>query len=289
MGETGNPSRQRPVEGSSSPRRPLIIGHRGFRARYPENTAAGVRAALAAGADGVEIDIRPTADGVWVAHHDLRRKGRHSRDWNWAEMAGDGVDPLDRILDQLDSRHWLFLEIKPLPNRWLEPLLDSLVATVGPHGNRTRILSSSTRILLAAAEAFGGIHFSLVINRPGGVSHGFFSRARGDVRRSGVLTGADLGRARDMSREPLPGETSQWQAPRRPQRETRETSGLDSASLPGTWSLSPHHVLVERLLPAGRELHPWTVNRRARLLQMARLGLPSVTTDNPELALSVLG
>ncbi|RMF85357.1 MAG: glycerophosphodiester phosphodiesterase, partial [Nitrospirae bacterium] len=32
-----------------------MIGHRGFRARFPENSAAGVRAALAAGADGVEV------------------------------------------------------------------------------------------------------------------------------------------------------------------------------------------------------------------------------------------
>ncbi|NOZ93837.1 MAG: glycerophosphodiester phosphodiesterase [Acidobacteria bacterium] len=209
--------------------RPLIIGHRGFRARYPENSVAGVRAALAAGADGVEIDIRPTADGVWVAHHDLRRAGRHSRDWTWTEMKGEGVDSLDGILKQLDDRHWLFLEIKPLPGRWLEPLLEELVAAVGPHGNRTRIISSSARILLKAAEAFDGGHFSLIVKH------------------------------------------------------------LGLTPLPEAWSLSPHHVLVERLLPTGRELHPWTVNRPRRMLELARLGLPSLTTDNPEVALFTLG
>lgn len=36
----------------------------------PENTLAGVEAALAARADGIEIDVRATADGVPVLHHD---------------------------------------------------------------------------------------------------------------------------------------------------------------------------------------------------------------------------
>jgi glycerophosphoryl diester phosphodiesterase len=49
---------------------PIVIAHRGFAGRYPENTiAAGVGAGLA-GADAVEIDVVPTADGTVVVFHD---------------------------------------------------------------------------------------------------------------------------------------------------------------------------------------------------------------------------
>src|SRR4026208_948606 len=56
---------------------PLIIGHRGASAGAPENTMAAFRAAIAAGADGIEFDVRLSRDGVPVVIHDstLRRTG----------------------------------------------------------------------------------------------------------------------------------------------------------------------------------------------------------------------
>lgn len=49
-----------------------IIGHRGTPTcpRHPENTLHAIRAALEAGADGVEIDVQATRDGVLVLAHD---------------------------------------------------------------------------------------------------------------------------------------------------------------------------------------------------------------------------
>lgn len=49
---------------------PLVVGHRGARARFPENTLPALRHALAAGAGGVEIDVRLSADDVPVVTHD---------------------------------------------------------------------------------------------------------------------------------------------------------------------------------------------------------------------------
>ncbi|HYN41343.1 MAG TPA: glycerophosphodiester phosphodiesterase, partial [Thermoanaerobaculia bacterium] len=49
---------------------PLVVGHRGARARFPENTLPALRHALAAGIDGVEIDVRVSADDVLVLAHD---------------------------------------------------------------------------------------------------------------------------------------------------------------------------------------------------------------------------
>lgn len=45
-----------------------IIGHRGT-AGHPENTIAGFEAALAAGANGVELDVRVSGDGQLIVLH----------------------------------------------------------------------------------------------------------------------------------------------------------------------------------------------------------------------------
>ncbi len=212
----------------SPARRPLVIGHRGFAARYPENTAAGVRAALAAGADGVEVDARLSADGLWVCHHDLRFRGEAVHRHPWRDLRANGVDPLEEILAAVPGERWLYLEIKPLAARHLEAGLEALHGILAPHGPTLRILSSSRAVLEAVAPVLPGAIPSLVIRR------------------------------------------------------------AHHPPLPARWTLSPHHTLVERLLPSGRELHPWTVNHPRRQRQLAALGIPSLTTDDPARALAAL-
>jgi glycerophosphoryl diester phosphodiesterase len=53
----------------SSPR-PLVFAHRGGSALAPENTMAAFDNALALGADGLELDVHLSRDGVVVVHHD---------------------------------------------------------------------------------------------------------------------------------------------------------------------------------------------------------------------------
>ncbi len=50
---------------------PLVVAHRGASLAYPENTLEAFEAAVAAGADVVELDVRMTADDVPVILHDL--------------------------------------------------------------------------------------------------------------------------------------------------------------------------------------------------------------------------
>src|SRR5450759_1398239 len=54
---------------------PLVIAHRGASRDAPENTPAAFEAAIALGADAVELDVRRTADGVLVVHHNASRRG----------------------------------------------------------------------------------------------------------------------------------------------------------------------------------------------------------------------
>lgn len=54
----------------------LVLGHRGTGAGEGENTLDGFAEALRLGADGVELDVRRTADGALAVHHDAVVPGR---------------------------------------------------------------------------------------------------------------------------------------------------------------------------------------------------------------------
>jgi len=50
--------------------RPLVFAHRGGSALAPENTVDAFANGLSLGADGIELDVRLSLDGVVVVHHD---------------------------------------------------------------------------------------------------------------------------------------------------------------------------------------------------------------------------
>lgn len=50
--------------------RPSIIAHRGASKEYKENTLSAFKRAIELGAEGIELDVHATSDGVVVVHHD---------------------------------------------------------------------------------------------------------------------------------------------------------------------------------------------------------------------------
>ncbi|MDD3368954.1 MAG: glycerophosphodiester phosphodiesterase [Lachnospiraceae bacterium] len=48
------------------------FAHRGYSGKYPENTMLAFEKAIEAGADGIELDVQETKDGVIVICHDER-------------------------------------------------------------------------------------------------------------------------------------------------------------------------------------------------------------------------
>ena len=77
------------------PDRPLVIGHRGARGLYAENTVRGFRGAIELGVDAIELDVALSADGVLVVTHDLRLNPDIVRgpDGQWLEL------PTPRVRD----------------------------------------------------------------------------------------------------------------------------------------------------------------------------------------------
>jgi glycerophosphoryl diester phosphodiesterase len=125
-----------------------VVAHRGFSALEAENTVPAFEAALAAGADGIELDVRVTADGVPVVLHDptvdRTTDGRGIvRDLRLAELKAlriptrDGgtteVPTLEEVLHLLSGRTLLDVEIKNLPGEPdFEPEIERAVeATIG--------------------------------------------------------------------------------------------------------------------------------------------------------------
>lgn len=68
----------------------LIVGHRGARGLYPENTLAGFAGTLALGVDALELDVAMTADGVVVVSHDLALNPAITRDAAGAWLSEPG-------------------------------------------------------------------------------------------------------------------------------------------------------------------------------------------------------
>jgi glycerophosphoryl diester phosphodiesterase len=98
---------------------PLRIAHRGMPRRERENSLPSFAAALAAGADGIELDVHATADGVVVVHHDARLAGGISiAHTAWRELrrvADDarlGIPTLASVCELVGERAELFVEIK---------------------------------------------------------------------------------------------------------------------------------------------------------------------------------
>ncbi len=126
---------------------PLIIGHRGFAALHPDNSLAGVQAALAAGADGVEVDVRPCADGTWVCHHDRTRDDRPVRTWSRAALRQAGVPALEEVLAVVPPGRWLYVEVKPLSRAELVRRGGALIELLRRSAAQIRLLSSSLAVL----------------------------------------------------------------------------------------------------------------------------------------------
>lgn len=114
---------------------PIVVAHRGSSGTAPENTMVAIRRGVEAGAQMVEIDVQPTADGRVIVFHDhvLGRTTNGSGyvaaatweeiscldagGWMSQEFTGERVPLLDGVLDYLRGRAYLNIELKRHQNQ----------------------------------------------------------------------------------------------------------------------------------------------------------------------------
>jgi phosphatidylglycerol phospholipase C len=119
----------KPHFSTSKRKRPQCIAHRGYKAKYPENTLSAFRAATNAGAHAVETDVHITKDEVVVLSHDANLKRCYGVDIKIADKTWDEIKDLRttqkpheriprladllRYLAEEGNEHiWVFLDIK---------------------------------------------------------------------------------------------------------------------------------------------------------------------------------
>jgi glycerophosphoryl diester phosphodiesterase len=120
-----------------------VLAHRGASGHERENTLAAFRLAGALGADGVELDVRPTADGVLIVHHDSHLAAPDGREIATL-AAGDLPDDVPTLAAAIEaSRGLVNIEIKHEPADERRDLASAVVADPAVQAERDRILVSS--------------------------------------------------------------------------------------------------------------------------------------------------
>ena len=241
---------------------PLVVAHRGSSSSHPENTLEAFEAALEAGAQAVETDVRLTSDGVPVVCHDPA-VSRTTNGWGYvhelklAELkrldasGGRGeraeIPTLREVLDLVSGRAGIDLEIKNIPG---EPAYDS---------PREAVVEAVLRELDAAAFS-GGVLIS---------SFNWLSIERSLALEPSIPTGF-------LSLAAV--------APH---------AALDYAAraghcfvLPSVLALAPvADAFIPEAHAAGLRVGTWTVDDPTEALRLFTLGLDALASNDPSAAL----
>jgi glycerophosphoryl diester phosphodiesterase len=248
LGRLGRATRWRRTKG-----RPRVWAHRGDSAHAPENTLLAFDRARAAGADGIELDVRLDGGGNVVVFHDselARLTGRPGRieEVSAAERAqlrvgGEAVPLLADVLAAADRELEIDVELKPRKPGRAGALAEATAKVIKSSGRADQILVSSFDPL-----ALVQLHVFLP-----GVALGYLFH----------------------DEQPLPLRRG-W------------VGTLIGASL-----AHPQHTLctearVAAWHRAGLPINAWTVDDADELRRLARLGVDGVFCNDPGHAIAVL-
>ncbi len=228
-----------------------VVGHRGAAALAPENTLEAIAAGLAAGAAGVEVDVRRSLDGNLVLMHDpdvARTTDGTGRvdEMTVAQLRALHVPTLDETLAAVPREALLVLELKGHP--WeagydpAEPVAHALSAALLSDGDRRVVVSSFNPVAL-------------------GVIRGSVPNCR-----TAVLTSAAFDPASNLA--------------------AAVEGGHDECHLPEALI---DEAFLERAHGAGKRTVGWTVNDPGRLRALAAAGVDAVISDDPAAAIAALG
>lgn len=229
--------------------RPLVFAHRGGIMLGPENTLPTFDAGMKAGADGLELDVRLSADEVVVVHHDktLERTTRGAgpvRARTAAELSGLGVPTLREVLQRYPGTR-LIIEMKED-----EAALGDAVA---------REVAEAGAVHRVCAAGFGAAAVSTVRRR---LPEMATSAHQEEVRRA-------------LHRTWLcwPLGTCAWQGYQVPER-----SGWLRV-------VSPRFVKYAHL--AGLKVQVWTVDEEADMRRLLDWGVDALISNRPDVAVRV--
>ena len=277
-----------------------VLGHRGARGLFPENTIEGFTAAAALGVRHLELDVAVTRDGVAVVSHDpaLNPDLTRGPDAEW--LSGRG--PLIRDLTWRDLYRFDVGRIRPgsrtaaqFPDQAPRdgariPRLQDVLA-LGPglsffvelklypaHPDWTVSPDRMVDVALAAADVAGAASRCTF--------QSFDWRAPRLIRdRRPELPLAWLTRPETMR-----DAATWWQRPAPVDADQTPQYVADEGG--GVWT--PDHLGLTRLQvdgarALGLRVVPWTVNQVPAMKRLVSWGVDGLITDRPDLALAAVG
>ena len=227
----------------------LVIGHRGASAAFPENTAAAFAGAGEQGADGVELDVRRTADGrMALSHGDALPDGTIVVDARFVDLPSSMLD-LAAALDVCAPLAVVNIEIKNWPDD----------ADFDP----TEQLASAVVALLAERdELTGGRNLISCFHLP--------TIDRVHELAPELPTGWLLGMVEDPAR-------------------LIDRAGERGHAAVHPHHAFVNEDFVARAHAAGLALNTWTCDDPDRIRWLSDLGVDAVITNVPDVALRALG
>lgn len=249
---------------------PLVYAHRGGAALRPENTLEAFDHGLALGADGLELDVHLSRDGVVVVHHD----GTLERTTNGrGAVCALSADELGR----LDAGYWFRTPGRDgHPFRGLGIGIPTLRAVLRRYRDARLIVELKMNVPELARRTIDEIRAAGAVERVALGSFGWrvLHAARGYEPR--IATGA----AREETRWALYRSWVGVPLGRTAYREFQvpEKSGL-------TTIVSPRFVAHAHR--AGLPVKVWTVDDPADMRRFLDWGVDALISDRPDLAVPV--
>ncbi|MEU5382728.1 glycerophosphodiester phosphodiesterase family protein [Kitasatospora cineracea] len=248
-----------------------VIAHRGSSAALPEHTEAAYRRALEEGADGLECDVRVTADGQLVCVHD--RTVRRTSD-------GQGVVSAMTLaqLSALDFGSWKHPE-RPEPSPVLT--LERLLELTADAGRRVELAIETKHPVRYAGRVESELlrvlgRFGLLPADP----------AESSVR---VMSFSELALRRVRRAAPAVPRVYLWERRLPVLGRTRSLPGGAAIAGPGIELVRRDPDLVTALRRAGHRVHVWTVDRPEDVELCLELGVEALITNRPAEVLAQLG
>ena len=252
--------------------RPLVYAHRGGAALRPENTIAAFDHGLALGADGLELDVHLSRDGVVVVHHD-----------STLERTTNGRGPIRTCtaeeLAGLDAGYWFRPDgADHYPCRGLAGGVPTLRDVLRRYTDIPLIIELKVNDPELACRTIDELRSTHSVDRAALGS--FYWRVLRAARayEPAVRTGA----AREETRWALYRSWVRWPLRRTPFHEFQvpERSGR-------TTIVTPQFIAYARR--AGLPVKVWTVNAEADIERLLRWGADAIISDRPDVAVAVRG
>jgi len=277
----------------------LIIGHRGARGLFPENTMAGFAGALALGVDALELDVGLTADGAVVVSHDPALNPNIARDatGRWLEHQGPLICTMQaadlaafdvgRLRPGLDYAAQ-FPEQSPRDGERI-PTLDrvfriqngtNFVIELKTFPDRPGV-SAGGKAMAAAVVAVAdaaGVTPRITVEGFDWRGPRHLCRTRPDVRRAWLTRAETVRNASVWWGGPHPGDFG-GSVPRAVAAEGGPVWAPDHTDLT--------HDLVDEAHELGLAVVPWTVNATGDMARLMGWGVDGIVTDRPDRARQV--